>query len=66
MERIKERYNTNIPKHIQVDESAYELEDRIEKINRSIENIGPINMAVKDEHEIESERLQLLNDQKQI
>lgn len=64
IDRIKERYNADIPDHVQVNESALELEDRIDKINRSLENIGPINMAVKDEHEIESERLQLLNDQK--
>jgi chromosome segregation protein len=47
-----------------VDESVFEMEERIDKINRSIENIGPINMAVKDEHEAETERLQLLVDQK--
>ncbi len=63
-ERIRDRYNASIPKHLHVDESVFEMEERIDKINRSIENIGPINMAVKDEHEAETERLQLLVDQK--
>ncbi|MDP5957293.1 MAG: chromosome segregation protein SMC [Candidatus Marinimicrobia bacterium] len=64
IERIKDRYNTSIPKSMNVKESLFALEERIEKINRSIENIGPINMAVKDEHEVETERLELLTDQK--
>ncbi len=64
-ERIKDRYDQSIPKELNVNESANELEERVEKINRSIENIGPINMAVKDEHETETERLVLLNEQKE-
>ncbi len=63
-ERIKDRYDDTIPKQLNVDDSVFELEERIEKINRSIENIGPINMAVKDEHEAETERLELLEEQK--
>jgi len=65
IERIKDRYNTSIPKSMNVEESLFSLEERIEKINRSIENIGPINMAVKDEHEVETERLNLLSEQKE-
>ena len=63
-ERIKDRYDAMIPKDLNVDENIFELEERIDKINRSIENIGPINMAVKDEHDAESERLELLEEQK--
>lgn len=37
---------------------------RIEKIKRSIDSIGPINWAVKDEHEEKSARLNNLLDQK--
>ena len=37
---------------------------RIEKIKRSIDSIGPINWAVKDEHEDKSARLNNLLDQK--
>lgn len=65
IERIKDRYNENIPIEMQVAETIVELEERIEKINRSIENIGPINMAVKDEHDAETERLELLAEQKE-
>ena len=63
-ERIRDRYNSKIPKQLPVDESIFEMEERIDKINRSIENIGPINMAVKDEHEAAAERLQLMEEQK--
>jgi len=65
IERIKDRYDTSIPKSMVVEESLFILEERIEKIVRSIENIGPINMAVKDEHDTECERLDLLSDQKE-
>ncbi len=64
IERIRDRYNSELPEQLKVDESLFELEERIDKINRGIENIGPINMAVKDEHEAESERLELLVEQK--
>jgi len=63
-ERIRDRYDKKIPKEMKIEESIFELEERIEKINRSIENIGPINMAVKDEHDAETERLELLEEQK--
>lgn len=63
-ERIKDRYHQAIPHDLPVTETRLELEERIEKINRSIENIGPVNMAVKDEYESETQRLQLLTTQK--
>ena len=63
-ELIKDRYDAKIPKNLNVEESLFTLEERIEKINRGIENIGPINMAVKDEHDAEKERLELLAEQK--
>ena len=65
IERIKDRYDMSIPKKMVVEESLFSLEERIEKINRSVENIGPINMAVKDEHDVECERLELLTEQKE-
>ncbi|MEC8915605.1 MAG: AAA family ATPase, partial [Candidatus Neomarinimicrobiota bacterium] len=37
---------------------------KIEKIQRSLENIGPVNMAVQDEYEDENERLATLNTQR--
>jgi chromosome segregation protein len=63
-ELIKDRYDAKIPKNLNVEESLFTLEERIEKINRGIENIGPINMAVKDEHDAEKERSELLAEQK--
>ena len=63
-ERIFDSYQINIPDEMIVDQSENELNISIEKIEKSIENIGPINMAVKDEHEEENERLFMLTDQR--
>ncbi len=63
-ERIKERYGTHIPETMQLDQSSFEIKQRIVRITSSLENIGPINMAVKNEHETENERLRLLHEQK--
>ena len=63
-ERIFDSYQINIPDEMIVDQSENELNISIEKIEKSIENIGPINMAVKDEHEEENERLLMLTDQR--
>ena len=46
------------------DYSISDMVYRIEKIKRSIESIGPINWAVKDEHEEKSDRLKNLLNQK--
>ena len=37
---------------------------KLDKVKRSIENIGPINWAVKDEYEEKSNRLNILLEQK--
>ena len=63
-ERIFDSYQINIPDEMIVDQSENELNISIEKIEKSIDNIGPINMAVKDEHEEENERLLMLTDQR--
>ena len=63
-ERIQDRYQTDIPKDLIVDEDIDDLELRIERIQRSIEIIGPINMAVKQEFEEEKYRLETLIDQR--
>ena len=63
-ERIFESYNTRIPEDMIVDQTENELNLATERIEKSIENIGPINMAVQVEHEEESERLMMLKDQK--
>ena len=63
-ERIKDRYDTEVPKDLIVDEDIGDLEFRIEKIQRSVESIGPINMAVKQEIDEEQSRLDTLIEQR--
>ncbi|MFL3044362.1 MAG: chromosome segregation protein SMC [Candidatus Neomarinimicrobiota bacterium] len=63
-ERIKDRYDTEISNNMIVDETESELNATIERTERSIENIGPINMAVQAEHEEESSRLLMLSEQR--
>jgi chromosome segregation protein len=63
-ERIKDRYDTEISDNMIVDETESELNATIERTERSIENIGPINMAVQAEHEEESSRLLMLSEQR--
>ena len=59
-ERIRDRYNKNVPKELIVDDSEEQLEIEIHKVQRTLENIGPVNMAVQDEHDEENERLEIL------
>ena len=63
-EKISEKYYTILPDHLVVDETEEQLEIIINKIQRSLENIGPVNMAVQDEHREEDERLQELCNQR--
>ena len=63
-ERIRDRYNTNIPEDLIVDSSEEQLGIEITKMQRSIENIGPVNMAVQDEYDEEVERLEILSNQR--
>ena len=63
-ERIEDRYDTEISDNMIVDETESELNAAIERTERSIENIGPINMAVQAEHEEESSRLLMLSEQR--
>ena len=62
--RIDDKYETEIPKNLVVSNSIEELRTNINKLNKSIENIGPVNMAVKDEYEEEFERINHLIDQR--
>ena len=61
---VIEKFGSDVKlKHLK----EYNISDmvfRIEKIKRSIDSIGPINWAVKDEHEEKSTRLNNLLDQK--
>jgi chromosome segregation protein len=63
-ERIKDRYDAEISDNMIVDQTESELNVAIERTERSIENIGPINMAVQDEHEEQSNRLLMLSEQR--
>ena len=62
--RLEEKYEMEIPRSFNVTMSADELTLQIDRIERSIERIGPINMAVKDEYEEESNRLEFLEKQR--
>ena len=59
-ERISERYNMVVPHKNSIDKTEEDLENDIARIERSIESIGPVNMAVQIEVEEESKRLEHL------
>mgnify|MGYP001268258266 FL=1 len=63
---INEKYKVDINK-LDIDIDGYSinsLNDKILKTKKSIENIGPVNMAVENEYNIEKERFDFLNEQK--
>lgn len=62
--RIRERYDTALIDDIHEDLNSAEIEAKIKQINRSLESIGPVNLAVQTEFEEESKRLSVLIDQK--
>lgn len=62
-EQIKERYDATIPKKLIVDHVEDELSYQVDKI-KSLDNIGPVNMAVQDEYNEDSERLSHLRKQR--
>ncbi|MFQ6615599.1 MAG: chromosome segregation protein SMC [Fidelibacterota bacterium] len=63
-ERIEEKYRREIPDAMDVSLTQEELSLEIDRMERSIERIGPINMAVKEEYEEESQRLDFLQKQR--
>ena len=60
-ERIRDRYSLAVPEDIVVDRTEEQLEAEIAKTQGSLENIGPVNMAVQDEYNEELERLETLS-----
>ncbi len=63
--RIRELYHISVPKEA-IDLETVNLEElkqTVQTMQRSIERIGPINMAVQEEFEEESDRLQHLQEQ---
>ena len=63
-ERIDDRYGANVPKNMVIDSTEEQIELDLVKIQKSLENIGPVNMAVQDEYEAELERFNLLSSQR--
>ena len=57
-ERINERYNAIVPHKNAIAKTEEELENEITRSERSIESIGPVNMAVQAECEEETKRLE--------
>ncbi len=64
-EHIRDQYNLSVPDDFEVTVDENSLEHEIERIKRSIEKIGPVNMAVQEEYDEESARLELLITQRQ-
>lgn len=62
--RIQEKYKTPIPSVLDVQWDVVDISLEIDKIERSLERIGPVNMAVKDEFEVEHNRLEFLQKQR--
>ena len=64
MQTMVEKFGKDIKLKSLKEYNISDMVFRIEKIKRSIESIGPINWAVKDEHEEKSARLNNLLNQK--
>jgi chromosome segregation protein len=60
VEKFGKEVELTVPKKYNISDMVYKLD----KVKRSIENIGPINWAVKDEYEEKSNRLNILLEQK--
>ena len=64
MQAMVEKFGKDIKLKSLKEYNISDMVFRVEKIKRSIESIGPINWAVKDEHEEKSARLNNLLNQK--
>ncbi len=66
-ERIFDRYHIDILKrpHEPMDMDTEEMQDKIEKLTGRIEQIGPVNMAVREEYNEQSARLGFLKEQRE-
>ncbi len=65
-DRMYERYHIDILKkpYEPMDMDRREMEEKIEKLTHRIELIGPINMAVREEYNEQSTRLNFLKEQR--
>ena len=64
MQNIIEKFGNDVVLRDVKDYNISDMVFRVEKIKRSIDSIGPINWAVKDEHEEKTARLNNLLEQK--
>ena len=62
--RIRDLYEVDIPEYLNIKLTEMELQEKIQKAHRSIENIGAVNMAVQLDYNEETNRLQLLERQR--
>jgi len=64
VERVQEKYQSELPHELDLSEFDQEqVEKRIRRSQKFIEDLGPINMAVQDEFDIEQGRLNFLKEQ---
>ncbi|MFO7840834.1 MAG: hypothetical protein R6V48_01545 [Fidelibacterota bacterium] len=66
-QRMFDRYHIDILKrpYEPLDMDMQEMEEKIQKLSRRIELIGPVNMAVREEYHEESSRLDFLREQRE-
>jgi chromosome segregation protein len=62
--RMRDLYEVDIPEYLDVKLTEIELQEKIQKAHRSIENIGAVNMAVQSDYDEETDRLQMLERQR--
>ena len=65
IEKIRDKYDKDLPAELIINSTESELLYNIEKIKKSIENIGPVNMAVQEQFDEDNSRLKLLLEQKE-
>ncbi len=64
LDRIQEKYQCELPHELDLaDFDQEQIEKRIRRSQKFIEDLGPINMAVQDEFEVEQGRLNFLKEQ---
>ncbi|NQV43002.1 MAG: chromosome segregation protein SMC [Candidatus Marinimicrobia bacterium] len=64
VERVQEKYQSDLPHELDLSEFDQEqVEKRIRRSQKFIEDLGPINMAVQDEFDTEQGRLNFLKEQ---
>ena len=65
MRKIRDKYDKDLPAELIINSTESELLYNIEKIKKSIENIGPVNMAVQEQFDEDNSRLKLLLEQRE-